>query len=94
MDSNLVIDDDYVKEVGNTSYVRGKKFEEILHSYVEILKEIENEAITSGDMFNALVEFRECVALLNDRITKISSNIDTLTEGFIIDVNEADDYLF
>ena len=94
MDANLIIDDSYVQEVGQLSTVRGKKLEEILDSYVGILTEIETEAITSGEISQAISAFRECVALLNDRLFTISSNVDTVADSFIIDVNTADDYLF
>lgn len=94
MDANLIIDDNYVQEVGRLSSVRGKKLEEILDSYVRILSEIEMDAITSGEISQAIVAFRECVTLLNDRISTISTNVDTVAESFIIDVNIADDYLF
>lgn len=94
MDANLVIDDNYVREVGRLSSVRGRKLEEILDSYVGILTEIETEAITSGEISQAVRAFRECVAMLNDRLSAISTNVDTVADSFIIDVNTADDYLF
>ena len=49
MDANLIIDDNYVQEVGRLSSIRGRKLEEILDNYVGILTEIETEAITSGE---------------------------------------------
>ncbi|MEE0931024.1 MAG: hypothetical protein UIM53_08490 [Acutalibacteraceae bacterium] len=94
MDANLIIDDNYVQEVGRKSSERGKMLEEILDSYVTILSEIETEAITSGEISQAVAAFRECVALLNDRLTTISNNVDTVADSFIIDVNDADEYLF
>lgn len=94
MDANLIIDDNYVQEVGRLSYVRGRKLEEILESYVEILSEIETEAISSGEISQTVAAFRECVTLLNERLSTISTNVDTVADSFIIDVNTADDYLF
>ncbi len=94
MDANLIIDDNYVQEVGRLSSVRGRKLEEILDSYVEILTEIETEAITSGEISQAVTAFRECISMLNDRLSTISINVDTVADSFIIDVNTADDYLF
>lgn len=94
MDANLIIDDNYVQEVGRLSSVRGRKLEEILDSYVGILTEIETEAITSGEISQAVAAFRECVSMLNDRLSTISTNVDTVADSFIIDVNTADDYLF
>lgn len=94
MDANLIIDDNYVQEVGRLSSIRGRKLEEILDNYVGILTEIETEAITSGEISQAVVSFRECVTMLNDRLSTISTNVNTVANGFIIDVNTEDDYLF
>ena len=94
MDANLIIDDNYIQEVGRLSSIRGRKLEEILDSYVGILMEIETEAITSGEISQAVSAFRECVTMLNDRLSTISTNIDTVADSFIIDINTADDYLF
>ena len=88
------IDDNYIQEVGRLSSIRGRKLEEILDSYVGILMEIETEAITSGEISQAVSAFRECVTMLNDRLSTISTNIDTVADSFIIDINTADDYLF
>lgn len=94
MDANLIIDDNYVQEVGRLSSIRGRKLEEILDNYVGILTEIETEAITSGEISQALVSFHECVTMLNDRLSTISTNVNTVANSFIIDVNTEDDYLF
>ena len=47
-----------------------------------------------GEISQAVAAFRECVVLLNDRLSTISTNVDTVADSFIIDVNTADDYLF
>lgn len=94
MDANLIIDDYYVQEVGRLCYIRGQKLEEILDSYMSILTEIETEAITSGEISQAVTAFRECVAILNDRLSVISANVNTIAKSFIIDINNADNYLF
>ena len=94
MDANLIVDDNYVQEVGRFSSVRGRKLEEILDSYVKILSEIETDAISSGEISQAVAAFCECVPLLNDRLSAISTNVSTVADSFIIDVNTADDYLF
>lgn len=94
MDANLIIDDEYVQDVGRLAAVRGRKLEEILDKYTAILAEIEGEAITHGDVAKALTAYKDCVTLLNDKVTEISSKIETVADSFIVDVNAADDYLF
>ncbi len=94
MDVNLVIDDIYVQTIGRRSKVRGEKLEAILDKYIAIIGEIETEAITNGEISKAITEYKECVLLLNDKLSEISKNIDTVSYSFIIDINDADAYLF
>lgn len=94
MDANLIIDDSYVQEVGSLACIRGSKLEEIIDAYVTILSEIETEAITGGEVSKAVTAYKECVLMLNDKLTEISGNIDKVADSFIYEVNIADDYLF
>lgn len=94
MDANLIIDDAYVEAVGRRSRVRGKELQDIMNSYVAILSEIETEAITRGNVAKAVTAYKECVMLLQDKLTEISTQVEEVTDGFLVDVNDADDYLF
>lgn len=94
MDENLVIDDDYVQDVGDVCARRGRELEEILSSYLEILDVIKSEALIEGDISLALEAFNECAAALSGQIEKISSQIQDVCGAFIVEVNDADSYLF
>ena len=94
MDPNLIIDDDYIQEVGRLSLKRAKELDEILASYIEVLREIESEAITSGKTAQAISAYVGCVSLLTDRLSTSSEMIKKVASSFIIDVNVADEYLF
>lgn len=94
MDPNLIIDDDYVYDVGDACAEHGKKLEDILDAYVAILREIKAEALVEGEISDALGVFIECVAQLNDQLTTLSDNVDSKCMSFINDVNTADSYLF
>lgn len=94
MDPNLIIDDGYVNSVGFDSVTRGEKLEAILDNYLAILREMKAEAIVRGKIANSLAAYIECVALLNDKVTEISKSVKTAAQGFIQEVNTADDYLF
>lgn len=94
MDINLIIDDDYVTTVGLLCKNRGNELESILDTYMLILQEIEDEALTAGEISTTLNEYRSCVELLNDQIDSISKDIKTMCNNFISAVNVADDYLF
>lgn len=94
MDPNLIIDDEYITEVGKACKARGKKMEEILDKYIEILDEIRVEAITKGNISEAINAYVGCAKLLNNQISEISSSVNLICKGFITDVNSADEYLF
>lgn len=94
MDPNLIIDDEYIFAVGDDSKRRGKKLEEALEQYLEILKEIQTEALVEGNVAEALVAFVGCVELLKGQLEDISKTMYNRSYSFIQDVNDADQYLF
>ncbi len=94
MDSNLVIDDDYVTAVANSSNTRGAELEKIYSSYLTILKDVRANAIKDGETALALSDFIKCVELLQNQLGNISGSIQTDGKKFLVDVNEADQYLF
>ncbi len=95
MDENLIIDDDYVLDVGKYAAPRrAKALEEILTAYITILEEICAEAIPSGEIADSTAAFAACASLLKGKLTEISDSIKTASGGFITAVNEADSYLF
>lgn len=94
MDPNLIIDDEYILDVGSDCNRRGIKLEEILEQYLGILKEIQTEALVEGNVAEALVAFVSCVELLKGQIKDLSKSVDDRSYSFIQDVNDADQYLF
>lgn len=94
MDENLIIDDDYIRGIGDICARRGNELEEILSSYLEILSEIKSEALAEGAISSALEAFNECASAINGQIEKISSQIQDVCDAFIVEINDADSYLF
>lgn len=94
MDPNLIIDDEYIFAVGDDCKRRGIKLEEALEQYLEILKEIQTEALVEGNVAEALVAFIGCVELLKGQLEDISKTMYNRSYSFIQDVNDADQYLF
>lgn len=94
MDANLIIDDDYVTSVGTKAYQKAVKLEQIFEDYILILEEIKSEALVSGEISEALETYIECVRSLKGQLKKVSESLKTICQSFLIDINEADDYLF
>lgn len=94
MDPNLIIDDGYIGTAGDYSALRGRNLEEIFDSFIVILEEIKTEAITSGEINNALEQYIQVVKMLDNHISDISSGVNTRCDSFLTAINEADSYLF
>lgn len=94
MDKALIVDDEYIKEVGRYSQTRGKELEQLLGNYIKVLEEIKNEAIVEGEISNSLSAYIDCVKLLTERLEIISSNMKTVCNNLVADIDAADSYLF
>ena len=94
MDPNLIISDEYVEDVGTYCVKRGRTLEDIMDSYLGILREIKNEAIITGEISQTLEEFIDCVSQLNNQLKDISNNVYAASVQFVSDVNDADSFLF
>lgn len=94
MDTNLIIDDDYIQDVGTLCRQRGEKLEEILTSYLDILQEIRDEAVMDGAICASLEAYKECASMISGQLETISEQIQNVCKAFINEINEADSYLF
>ena len=94
MDQNLIIVDEYVQSLGSRCAQRGEKLEQILADYLQILREIREEALVEGKTASSLGIFIDCVSLLRDQLGILSDNADRDCRSYINDINTADDYLF
>ena len=94
MDPNLMICDEYIEAVGEACAKRGNVLDEILYSFIMILKEIRQEAIMEGEIAQALGEFIECVSRLRNQLWEISDNVNEACKYFVIDIDAIDSFLF
>ena len=94
MESDLIICDEYIKEVGESCKRRGEMLEEIMEIYIAILEEIQSEAIVEGEFSQSLWEFLQCVCRLRNLLQDISDNVNEACKFFVIDINDADSFLF
>lgn len=47
-----------------------------------------------GDISSALEAFNECASAISGQLEKISSQVQDVCGAFIVEVNDADSYLF
>lgn len=96
MSSNeLIVDDDYIRQMGKYYYKMGNSAIDImLKDYINIMQEIKDTAIMEGDIADSLSTFIQCAQSLKDRAGDIGNELKQLTDYFISDIDEADQFLF
>jgi len=94
IDNKLKIDDSYVESFGRRCKSRGTDLEEAFTSYVDILVKIRKDSIMSGEFANALDNYIAGLNKLKGQITTISNSSKTDASSFLVDINNADSYLF
>lgn len=93
-ESELKIDDDCCKAIGNYLKNEGKIIENKINKYIFILENIKNEAIMEGDAHNALDGYIEYAKKIKGEIGKILEGTKNDIEKFLKDIDKADEYLF
>ena len=95
MDAKLIIDDFYVtRTVGYGCWQKGHKLTKEINSYIDVLKSIQKEAISGGDVSEALKSYIDCVSSIKDELNDLGNLLERTTECFITDIDSADKYLF
>ncbi len=94
MDSNLVINDEYVQRIGRICKVRGTGIDKMFEKYINILNEIRSEAICAGEIAEALSEYIKWAIRLKGKIDAVSNEISTTCNTFIDSIDSADVFLF
>ena len=92
--NDLIIDDDYCREMGEYFVSQGEAMDEIIAEYLSILQEIKGAAITSGEVSDALKIYITYVEKLVNHIGNIAESIKKQIEKFITRVDTEDQYIF
>lgn len=92
--TELKIDDDYVTEMATYLGEKGTELQGYVDKYIQILKNIRTDAIIEGDTAKALDEFITFSENLNTEIQKLGENGKKQAEGFAVEIDDADSYLF
>lgn len=92
--NELIVDDDYCKSMGEYFTRQGEQLDEIISEYISILNTVKSNAITSGQVSNALGTYISYVEKLNKQIGNISVSAKSSIANFLSQVDAADQYLF
>lgn len=92
--SELIIDDDYISDMGNYLRRAGNSIDNMIDSYIAKLQEIKVSAIMEGEIANSLEAYITSAQGLKDRAGDMGTEMEKLLDSFIADVDKADQFLF
>ncbi|WEV67463.1 hypothetical protein OZX72_00130 [Bifidobacterium sp. ESL0769] len=93
-DPNLVIDDDYIEGIGASCSLYGDSIDDLFRQYIQVLDDVANKAVPSGEFHDAIVAFKSVVSQLRNqgkdgsKLNEIDNNINNICSGFISKIGE------
>ena len=91
--SELVIDEEFCKNMGKYFESRGDHLDASIQEYIQILENIKNNSITSGEVSEALESYIQYSKKMQNKIKPIESAKRQI-DKFLQDVDAADQYVF
>lgn len=92
--SELVIDEEFCKNMGKYFESRGNHLDASIQEYIQILENIKNNSITSGEVSEALESYVQYSRKMQNKIKPISESAKRQIDKFLQDVDAADQYVF
>ena len=92
--NDLIIDDDYCREMGEYFISQGEDLEQIIAEYIVILDDLKEAGLRSGEVAEALEAYILYVKKIKGNVNSISKALQRQINNFLSQVDEADQYLF
>ena len=92
--SELVIDEEFCKNMVKYFESRGDHLDASIQEYIQILENIKNNSITSGEVSEALESYIQYSKKMQNKIKPISESAKRQIDKFLQDVDAADQYVF
>ena len=93
-DRELIIDDDYCRDMGTTFQWQGEKLDELLKEYITIMENVSNQALLSGNVADAMKVYVSYVKKMDQQIGNISDSLKEDIDKFLKEIDSEDQYLF
>lgn len=93
-DNNLIVVDEYYKEMGNYFDTMGKHLEDIGGQYLEALKRIRNEGLISGETAEALEAYITLSENLKDCASRMGKSVKTMMDTYVNVIDMKDRCIF
>ena len=92
--TELIIDDDYCKNVGEILSKQGQHMDEVVAEYISILQTIKDTGIKSGEVSDALSAYISYAQKMEKQFGSLSETIKTQISNFLSQIDRADQYIF
>lgn len=92
--SELIVDDQYVAKIGSYYKNYALKLQLSLDGYVESLQRIKSEAVTSGEISNAIECFAQYAGVLRNTVSSMGNEIEATSLRYLEEIDEKDQYLY
>ncbi len=93
-DPELVIKDEVFTQAGKNCSTQGKRLEEAFGSYLTILQDIADHAVTSGEVHEATTQFIALAKQIKGKLDGAGSRGKKICDGFVLQVDHDDQYLY
>lgn len=92
--ADLIVDDENMRNTGNYFKEFSSTLQLSLDDYTNILNEIKNDAVISGDISEKLDAFIACAKMLDASISELGIEIKNSIDKFLEEIDEKDQYLY
>lgn len=92
--SELIVDDDYCKDMGAYFWSQGEQLDKCITNYLNIMKKVQSSALVSGETSKALAAYISKASQLKGQIKTLSSTAKSSVENFVTRVDAEDKFLF
>lgn len=94
MDTNIIIDDNYISEMGEYIFKKGMQLQNIMDEYLLIMKDCLNYGIVKGDTAEALSEFYVKMRYFKLIILETARDNKDILYQYLQKINDAEKYSF
>lgn len=94
MEHDLIVAEEYISYVMQLLRRAGSDLDNIVESYINVLRRIKIDSIILGDVSNELNSYIERVEALRGQMNYMAQHLGELYISFKREVNDADSYLF
>lgn len=94
MDTNIIIDDNYISEMGEYIFKKGMQLQNIMDEYLLIMEDCLNYGIVKGDTAEALSEFYVKMRYFKLIILETARDNKDILYQYLQKINDAEKYSF